>query len=201
MSWQKRVFDLLIVLILLPVAVPMLLVLVLVVLILDGRPVFYPSERMRSFDQGFTLWKFRTMRQATENTGVTGGDKSNRITRSGTFMRKFRLDELPQFLNVLRGDISLVGPRPPLRIYVEAAPDIYKRVLKSRPGITGLATLVYHSHESGILASCKTAQETHDAYLRRCVPAKAKLDLIYQSQSTVCFDAFILARTIAAVIS
>lgn len=199
MSWQKRMFDLLIVLLLLPVALPVILGLVVVVLVLDGRPVFYRSERMRSFEQGFTLWKFRTMREAAENSGVTGGDKSNRITRSGTFMRRFRLDELPQIFNVLRGDISLVGPRPPLRVYVEAAPQIYRDVLKSRPGITGLATLVYHGHEADILAACKTAQETHDAYLRRCVPAKARLDLIYQSQSTVCFDVAILARTIAAV--
>lgn len=97
--------------------------------------------------------------------------------------------------------MSFVGPRPPLREYVERFPAIYTQVLKSRPGVTGLATLIYHRHEDKILARCTSAEATEAAYYRRCLPAKLKIDLIYQRHRNVRMDIWILWHTIKIVIS
>ncbi|MBE3639003.1 sugar transferase [Mangrovicoccus algicola] len=200
MTPGKRAFDLLVALLLLPLLLPVIAAVAAAVLILDGRPVFYLSERMRSPSRGFTLVKFRTMTVDPARGGVTGGDKADQITRSGRWLRAVRLDELPQIWNVLRGDISLVGPRPPLRRYVEAAPALYAEVLACRPGLTGLATLRFHGHEARILARCRSAPETERVYLRRCVPRKARLDLIYRRNRSICLDIMILVQTFCAVL-
>lgn len=195
MTPQKRCLDLFLSILLVPVLLPCLLIIGLTILVLDGRPVFFLSERMKTPETGFRLMKFRTMESSKHRQGVTGADKASAITRSGRFLRSLRLDELPQIWNVLRGDLSLVGPRPPLREYVNAEPQLYRQVLICRPGITGLATLHFHRHESYILNVCKSAADTHDAYLRRCVPRKARLDLIYQANASICFDLAIILRT------
>ena len=108
----------------------------------EGAPVFYVAERMRAPGRPFHLWKLRTMTTAPGDFGVSGGDKTGRITPTGRFLRQTRLDEVPQLWNVLKGDMSFVGPRPPLRTYVERFPALYAQVLRSRPGVTGLATLI-----------------------------------------------------------
>ena len=97
--------------------------------------------------------------------------------------------------NVLKGDMSLVGPRPPLREYVERFPGIYGEVLKSPTGITGLASLRYHDREEKLLAACQDAAETDRVYAGRCVPAKARLDLIYQRNWSLCFDLKLIWET------
>ena len=166
------------------------------ILLRDGRPILYVSERMRAPGQPFRLVKFRTMTNVAADAGVSGGDKAHRITRTGAMLRRYRLDEIPQLWNVFRGDISFVGPRPPLRRYVEMFPDLYADVLKSRPGITGLATLLYHAREERLLATCRTAEETEAVYTRICVPAKARLDLIYQEKRNVCWDFRLMVATV-----
>ncbi|OJY33064.1 MAG: sugar transferase [Rhodobacterales bacterium 65-51] len=200
MTWGKRLFDLGLALLLSAVlAVPFTLLL-LVLLIRDGRPVFYVAERMKAPGVPFRLWKLRTMTVARQDSGVSGGDKSARITPTGRFLRATRLDEVPQLWNVIRGDMSFVGPRPPLRLYVERFPRLYAEVLQSRPGITGLASLHFHRHEEYLLSRCGTAEETDAVYARRCVPRKAALDLIYQRNQSVCFDLVLLWRTGSGVL-
>ena len=200
MTWGKRLFDLGLALLLSAVlAVPFALLL-LVLLIRDGRPVFYVAERMKAPGVPFRLWKLRTMTVARQDSGVSGGDKSARITPTGRFLRATRLDEVPQLWNVIRGDMSFVGPRPPLRLYVERFPRLYAEVLQSRPGITGLASLHFHRHEEYLLSRCSTAEETDAVYARRCVPRKAALDLIYQRNQSVCFDLVLLWRTGSGVL-
>lgn len=196
MTPAKRLFDISLSLVLFVLLLPAMLVVALAILVQDGRPVIYRSERMQSGKVPFTLLKFRTMRADHGDAGVTGADKTDRITRTGRILRRFRLDEMPQLLNVLKGDMSLVGPRPPLRSYVEARPDLYDEVLRSRPGLTGLATLVYRKHEERLLAACGTAEATHRVYLEKCVPAKARLDQIYTRNQSVCFDLVLIAKTI-----
>lgn len=200
MTFAKRSFDLLLALALVPLVFPLVVAIAAIVLCREGRPVFFLSERMKTPETGFTLIKFRTMRVSQSRTGVTGGDKSQMITPTGYFLRKYRLDELPQLWNVLRGDLSFVGPRPPLREYVTAAPDLYRAVLACRPGITGLATLCFYKHEGYILAQCQSPAETHAAYLRRCVPRKAALDLIYRNHASPCFDVWIIMLTFRAIL-
>ncbi len=200
MTPTKRLFDLGLAIILAVPLVPIILIVALIVRIRDGSPVLYLSERMGSPDRGFTLVKFRTMQADPQDRGVSGGDKADRITDLGRALRKTHLDELPQLWNILRGDMSFVGPRPPLRRYVDLRPDLYAQVLESRPGITGLATLAFHDHEAAILAQCSTAEQTERAYIDRCVPRKAALDLIYQRNWSICLDLVLIGRTALQVL-
>ena len=199
MTPGKRLFDIVLALVLLIPLGALMIVIAALLLIAQGRPILYGSERMRDPARAFTLWKFRSMRPAAADRGVSGGDKAGRVTPMGAFLRASRLDELPQLFNILKGDMSFVGPRPPLRQYVEAFPDLYAAVLKSRPGVTGLASLIYHRHEERLLAGCASTEETDRVYSRRCIPAKARLDLIYQRRRTLCLDLWILARTLRRV--
>lgn len=196
MTLAKRLFDVVLALILSIILGGAIIGLAIVLLIKEGRPVLYFSERMKTPTQGFKLIKFRTMKVVEYDCGVSGGDKSARVTSFGGFLRRARLDELPQLWNVLRGDISFVGPRPPLREYVERFPQVYARVLISRPGITGLASVRYHAHEEMLLARCETAAETDTVYARACIPRKARLDLVYQEHQSICFDLRIMLETI-----
>ncbi|MDK3074530.1 sugar transferase [Sedimentitalea sp. JM2-8] len=196
MTWRKRVFDLFFVSLLLVILAPVLAGLLLWLLWKEGRPLFYVAERMKGVDQPFRLWKLRTMTVVDEDSGVSGGDKAARITPAGAWLRRRRLDEFPQLWNILKGDLSFVGPRPPLRQYVEAYPEIYAEVLKSRPGVTGLASITYHKHEDALLARCATSEETDAVYGRICVPAKARLDLIYQRNQSMCYDFDLVFQTI-----
>ena len=196
MTLTKRLMDILLALLLGLLLSPLIVAVALLILIRDGRPVFYVAERMKAPGQPFALWKFRTMRSAAQDSGVSGGDKAGRITSMGRFLRRTRLDEVPQLWNILRGDISFVGPRPPLRRYVEAFPALYAEVLQSRPGVTGLATLVFHRTEERLLARCTTPEETEAVYIRRCVPAKARLDLIYAQNRNLCFDLKMMVVTV-----
>lgn len=199
MKPTKRAFDICLALVLSVVLLPVMAGLVCWLLYKQGGPVFHVAERMKTGKSAFRLWKFRTMTVAETDAGVTGGDKTNRITPAGRWLRKTRLDELPQLWNILRGDISFVGPRPPLREYVERFPDLYAEVLKSRPGVTGLATIVYHRHESVLLARCASAEETDAIYATYCVPTKARLDLIYQEHQNLCFDVDLILQTVGGV--
>lgn len=196
MTPSKRMLDLVVALGLSILLAPVIAGLALLVLILDGRPVFYISERMKTATTGFQLVKFRTMRSDAADSGVTGADKAGRITPLGRFLRRTRLDELPQLWNILKGDMSFVGPRPPLRRYVEAYPEIYGAVLRSRPGLTGLATITYHRHESRLLAASQSAAETEAIYRRACIPRKARLDLIYQRRRSLWMDFCLMWQTV-----
>jgi len=196
MTWRKRLFDLFFASLLVVVLGPVLLLMMIWLLLKEGRPLFYVAERMKGVDEPFALWKLRTMTVVDSDTGVSGGDKSARITRTGAWLRSKRLDEFPQLWNILKGDLSFVGPRPPLRQYVDAHPEIYAQVLKSRPGVTGLASITYHRHEAALLARCESAQETDAVYSRLCVPMKARLDLIYQRNQSMCYDFDLVFQTI-----
>lgn len=196
MTWRKRIFDLFFATLLVFILGPTILYLTIKIWWLQGRPVFYVAERMRSPKRSFRLWKFRTMTVVDEDSGVSGGDKEARITPLGARLRAKRMDEFPQLWNVLKGDLSFVGPRPPLREYVDQFPDLYAEVLKSRPGITGLATIRFHKHEDRLLARCKTPEETDRVYTRICIPRKARLDLIYQRNQNTCYDFDLVFQTI-----
>lgn len=196
MTWQKRILDLAFAFLLVVILGPVLIGLLIWLLLKEGRPLFYVAERMKGVDQPFMLWKLRTMTVVDTDTGVSGGDKATRITATGAWLRSRRLDEFPQLWNIIRGDLSFVGPRPPLRQYVEAYPELYREVLKSRPGVTGLASIVYHRHEAALLERCATSEETDAVYRRICVPAKARLDLIYQRHQSICHDFDLVFQTI-----
>jgi len=196
MTIGKRILDLVILAIMCLLLWPFAVLIALTILIRDGRPVFFLSERMKSRDEGFQLVKFRTMTNDRDDGAASGGHKASRITATGRMLRRYRLDEIPQLWNILRGDISFVGPRPPLRRYVEMFPDLYGEVLRNRPGLTGLATLVFHKREAVLMDACHTASESEAVYVRRCVPVKAQLDLIYGRNRSICYDVMLMVATI-----
>lgn len=200
MTLAKRTLDLSMALLLIALLWPLMLGLCALLLVAEGRPIFFLHDRMSTPTRRFKLIKFRTMRCHGTNGGVTGGDKADRISKLQRFLRRSRADELPQLWNVLKGDISLVGPRPPMPYYVDAYPELYGEVLKSRPGITGLATLRFHAHEEAILATCTTASATDRVYRRRCIHRKARLDLIYQARRTIWMDLRLIGETALNVV-
>jgi lipopolysaccharide/colanic/teichoic acid biosynthesis glycosyltransferase len=201
MTRSKRAFDLGIAIVLSGVLVVPFALVLLVHAVAMGRPFFYRSERMAAMDRPFMLWKLRSMHASPLNAGVSGGDKASRIPVWGRFLRRSHLDEVPQLWNVLRGDMSMVGPRPPLRQYVERFPRLYAEVLRSRPGMTGLATLIYGATEARLLSQCQTPAMTDQLYSLRCVPRKARLDMIYLAHRGLRMDAWILTATIRSILT
>lgn len=199
MTWQRGLLHLLDFLYALGLTVllsPLILYVAFLVWWKDGWPIIYRSERMKSPDRAFLLWKFRTMTNTASDSGVTGPAKASRITPTGAWLRRKRLDELPQLWNILRGDMGFVGPRAPLRRYVEKYPELYAKVLRERPGITGLASMVYHRTEERLLARTTSAEETEEVYCRRCIPRKARLDLLYARRRNPCTDQRLMWATI-----
>lgn|GEM_PF-849293 len=196
----KRAVDLVLAVVLLAVLLLPMAVVALCLLIAQGRPLIYSGERMRAPGRPFRQYKFRTMVRDDDDGGATGAHKHWRITPLGRFLRRTRLDELPQLFNIIAGDMSFVGPRPPLPEYVERFPALYASVLQIKPGVTGLATLIYHRHEDRILANCSTAAETDRAYYARCLPTKLRIELVYRRVASPWLDFWIMWRTFLAVI-
>ena len=197
----KRLLDIALALLLLVPALPLMAALWLAIRLVDGPPALYAAERIGRHGRPFTLWKFRTMSAGEgPERGVSGGDKAHRVTRLGARLRRWRLDELPQIFNVLGGSMSFVGPRPPVRQYVERFPEIYIPILEARPGITGLATAVLHAREDRLLAATRSAEETDAVYIRRCIPRKARLDRLYLAHAGLLLDLYILYLTAARLV-
>lgn len=199
----KRLFDIVLSIVLLVILSPAILGIAALMVLRRETPIFYVSERMKTVDTPMQMVKFRTMKPArseAENAGVSGGDKSDRITALGRSLRKYRLDELPQLWNILKGDMSFVGPRPPLRRYTEKFPEIYRDVLSCKPGVTGLASCYFHKAEERILAQAETQEMTEHLYETRCIPRKARLDLIYRDNQSICLDFHLLYLTARKVL-
>jgi lipopolysaccharide/colanic/teichoic acid biosynthesis glycosyltransferase len=146
----------------------------LVILLDDGPPILFSQTRVGRNGKRFRIWKFRTMRSGTEGSVVTAAGDS-RITRAGARLRRCKLDELPQLVNVLKGDMSLVGPRPEVPEHVDFDALIWRVVLQARPGITDLATLLYRDEER-ILG---LAGDPNCYYREKILPAKLLLNLEY----------------------
>lgn len=195
MTVQKRVFDIMLAVVLLVPLGAVILGLMLVILICEGRPLFYVGERMRTPDQPFRIWKLRTMSPAAPVNCIFAGHNAHLVTRTGHWLRATRLDELPQIWNILRGDMSFVGPRPPLRRYVRQFPALYAQVLHARPGVTGLGTLRMHAAEHALLAGCRDAAGADALYAQVMVPRRARLDLIYQRHRSIRLDLMLIGQT------
>jgi lipopolysaccharide/colanic/teichoic acid biosynthesis glycosyltransferase len=163
----------------------------LVIVLDDGLPVFFTQTRVGRKGKPFRIWKFRTMRSGSHGSKITAaGD--GRITRAGAILRKYKLDELPQLLNVFKGDMSLVGPRPevPEHVRVEAAE--WQTVLHVRPGITDLATLVYRDEELILGAS----GDPDTFYRESVLPAKLLLNIAYLISRSFLLDLKLIFLTI-----
>ncbi len=158
-------------------------------------PVYYRAQRVGKDGKPFRLYKFRSMVANADRRGpgiTATGD--TRVTRVGRFLRRTKIDELPQLINVLRGDMSLVGPRPEDPRYVVLYTQEQRRVLSVRPGITSAASLAYR-HEEQLLAGA----DWETTYRNRVLPDKLAIDLAYLDRRTVVSDLKLIFRTIAAV--
>ena len=172
-----------------------LVVAVLIKLDSDG-PVFFRQERMGRGLRPFFIYKFRTMvSDAPRRGGPLTFREDPRITRIGRFLRKTKIDELPQLINVLKGEMSIVGPRPEVRQYVEPFREDYEEILRVRPGITDLASLEYRD-EAAILG---TSHDPEEMYLTRILPMKVNLGKEYVRRSSMVFDLMLIFKTLAAL--
>ena len=196
MTRAKRAFDLAASLTGLAVASPLFAVIVLAIKAGDGGPIFFRQERIGYRGRPFRMWKFRTMVADAGRTGplLTIGDDP-RITRVGRLLRRFKLDELPQLLNVLAGDMSLVGPRPEVALYVTQYTPDQKRVLELVPGITDPASIRYRN-EGRLLAE---AADPELVYVRDIMPDKIRINLDYAARASLWSDLRILLSTAKVV--
>ncbi|MFB3916895.1 MAG: sugar transferase [Terriglobales bacterium] len=196
---RKRAFDVLCACALLLPALPLMAVVAVLIRLSSPGPILFRQRRIGICGSEITVLKFRTMVQSSSaGPGVTASDDP-RVTAIGRALRKSKLDELPQLFNVLRGDMSMVGPRPDLPDYLAQLPPRLSELLMMRPGITGWATLRYR-HEEELLAAVPPEDIT-DFYTRVLLPRKARLDLEYGKRATFWSDLSILFRTALAVLS
>jgi lipopolysaccharide/colanic/teichoic acid biosynthesis glycosyltransferase len=189
---MKRAFDIVFSMIMLLLFLPLFLAISCWILFDSKGGVFFAQERVGKNGKAFRLWKFRTMRPQAEKSGqLTVGAKDSRITGAGYYLRKFKIDELPQLWNVLLGDMSIVGPRPEVPRYVALYTSQQKEVLSIRPGITDYASLRYFE-ESELLAKSDNPEET---YIREIMPAKLALNLQYVRSHSMLGDLSIIVQT------
>lgn len=190
---MKRTLDMVCSLSLILLSSPLLLLLSLAVALDSRGGVFYGQIRVGRNEKTFKMWKFRSMHPQSEVQGqLTVGSRDPRITRVGYYLRKFKVDELPQLWNVFVGEMSIVGPRPEVPKYVAYYNDEQRRVLTIRPGITDEASLRYFE-ENKLLAESSHPEQT---YINEIMPAKLKLNLEYVDQSSIGKDLMIIGRTI-----
>jgi hypothetical protein len=194
----KRLFDLIITVPLLLIVMPFLILIALMIKLGSKGPVFYLQTRVGLNSNDFKIVKFRTMHINADKAGLlTVGGRDPRVTPIGFFLRKYKLDELPQLLNVLNGTMSLVGPRPEVRKYVDLYNAEQQIVLSVKPGITDYASIEY-SEENDLLAQSSDPENT---YIEEIMPAKLLLNLKYIAEKSMLTDFKIIWMTAAKIIS
>jgi lipopolysaccharide/colanic/teichoic acid biosynthesis glycosyltransferase len=192
----KRIFDIIFSLIGSIVLLPMGVVIILLILIESKGPIFYLQTRVGKNKKDFKIFKFRTMCVGSDKKGLlTVGDKDPRVTKVGYFLRKFKLDELPQLINVLSGSMSFVGPRPEVQKYVDYYTTDDLIILSMRPGITDYAS-IYFRDEAELLKNTKHPEKL---YIESILPKKLKLNKKYIAKNNVFIDIKIILKTILTI--
>lgn len=195
---MKRLFDIVASSLGLIALSPLFLVLALWIKADSRGPVFYRQTRVGKDNRDFRLYKFRSMRpDADKGSLITIGGRDPRVTRSGYYIRKYKLDEFPQLINVLKGDMSLVGPRPEVRKYVDMYTPQQMKVLSVRPGITSLASIRYRN-ENEILAA---ADDPDRCYIEQVMPDKLRIDLEYVGNASLANDIRLILSTFKEIIA
>jgi len=194
---MKRLFDLIICLPAVFLLLPVFILIAIWIKIDSHGPVFYLQERIGLNRMPFRIFKFRTMRINADQQGLlTVGGRDPRVTASGYYLRKFKLDELPQLINVLIGNMSLVGPRPEVKKYVDLYSQTQMKVLTVKPGITDYASIAY-ADENELLARSADPEKT---YIEEVMPAKLQLNLKYIEEQGVLTDLRIIFQTIQKIL-
>lgn len=193
---MKRFFDLFFSFFGLMILSPLLVIIGIVIICTSRGGVFYRQVRVGKGNIDFRIYKFRTMKVNSDKLGLlTVGGRDPRITRIGYYLRKYKLDELPQLINVLLGDMSFVGPRPEVRKYVNLYSEEQREVLKVRPGITDLASIEYRG-ENDILSK---QSEPNKYYIEVIMPHKLKINLEYLENRSLKKDIGVILKTFKAI--
>ena len=194
---MKRLFDIVASCIWLVVLSPLLLAVAIWIKLDSKGPVFYRQVRVGRYNKDFRIFKFRSMRMGSDKGSlVTIGGRDPRVTRSGYFIRKYKLDELPQLLNVLLGDMSLVGPRPEVRHYVNYWTPEQMHVLDVRPGLTDPASIKFRN-ENDLLGA---VEDPEAYYINVIMQEKIKLYLEYVEQASFGYDLKLLFKTLKVIV-
>lgn len=191
-----RFFDLFFALTGVIILLPVFGVISIFILFGSKGEIFYRQSRVGRFGKLFLLWKFRTMRRGSDKSGlITIGNRDARVTRIGYFLRKYKLDELPQLVNVLKGEMSLVGPRPEVEKYVNLYSAEQRKVLSVKPGITDFASIEY-ANENELLGKSTNPDKT---YIEEIMPAKILLNMKFIEQPTLKNYFTILWKTVTRI--
>ncbi|MDB4606695.1 sugar transferase [Crocinitomicaceae bacterium] len=194
---MKRAFDILFSLVVLIIFFPFGLLISIAILSSSRGGVFYRQERIGKRGKPFMLFKFRSMKLNADKKGkLTVGMTDSRITKIGVFIRKYKLDEFPQFINVLIGDMSVVGPRPEVEEFVAYYTDEQKRILDVKPGITDYASIEYFN-ENALLAASENPKQD---YIKKIMPQKINLNQKYIKRPTLTHDLKIILRTVQRIL-
>ena len=192
----KRIFDITLSLFGLIILLPFMLIIAILIKFDSKGTVFFKQIRITKGGKEFKIFKYRTMKVGSDKYSQITVGKDERITKIGSFLRKYKLDEIPQLINVLIGDMSLVGPRPEVPKYVALYTDEQKEILKVRAGITDYASIEF-SNENDLLASEKNPEE---AYIEKIMPKKIELNKKYLSEISVLTDLRIILLTIKKIL-
>jgi lipopolysaccharide/colanic/teichoic acid biosynthesis glycosyltransferase len=194
----KRLFDISLSFVGLALLMPAFLVLAFLIKREDKGPIFYRGLRVGRYGRPFKIFKFRTMVVDAESLGgPSTADDDPRITRIGRIIRKYKLDELPQLINVLKGEMSFVGPRPEVQHYVKMFTEAEKAILDVRPGITDWASL-WNPDEGKILGG---SPDPEKAYMEKIRPTKVRLQLKYVQERSFLIDLKIIFQTFLTILS
>ena len=192
----KRIFDITLSLFGLIILLPFMLIIAILIKIDSKGSIFFKQIRVTKNGKEFKIFKYRTMRVGSDKYSQITVGKDGRITKIGSFLRKYKLDEIPQLINVLIGDMSLVGPRPEVPKYVALYTDEQKEILKVRAGITDYASIEF-SDEKDLLA---LEEEPEKAYIEKIMPKKIELNKKYLSETSVLTDIKIILLTIKKIL-
>lgn len=193
----KRLFDIFFSFLGIILLSPLFFLVSVLIILENGFPVFYSQKRVGKNGVEFSLLKFRTMiKDADKNGLLTVGGRDARITKIGYYLRKTKVDELPQLINVLIGDMSLVGPRPEVKKYTDLYTEKQQQVLTVKPGITDYASIQFVD-ENDLLGKSENPEET---YIKEIMPKKLELNLKYIQESSLITDVVLIFRTITKII-
>lgn len=192
----KRIFDIILSLFGLIILLPFMLIIAVFIKFDSKGPVFFRQVRVTKGGKEFKIFKYRTMKVGSDKYSQITVGKDGRITKIGSFLRKYKLDEIPQLINVFIGDMSLVGPRPEVPKYVALYTDEQKEILKVRAGITDYASIEF-SDENNLLA---LEEDSEKAYIEKIMPKKIELNKKYLSEISILTDIKIILLTIKKIL-
>ena len=187
--------NLLLSLILLIIFSPLMIIIGVMIKLSSKGPVFFKQKRVTQYGREFYIFKFRTMRMGSESEGQLTCKNDTRVKKIGKFLRKYRLDEIPQLINVLIGDMTFVGPRPEVPKYVNAYTDEMKKTLQVKAGITSMASIMFRDEDKYL----ENAEDADSVYINEILPIKMKYNLEYLEHRSIFLDIKIIILTFLKV--